>query len=174
MTYFRRHGAQITYIILSIVGVAISIYLTIAHYGNVPVVCSTSGVINCERVLSSSYSLVPGTSIPISVPGLLWFLVSGALAFTAWKIRPEARSLKIAEPIWFGTGVLTALYLVYAELVYLHNICAWCTVLHIIMLVMFLVAVFQLMQPHADDEEYYEEDDEGDEAVISQVSKRSY
>lgn len=171
MTYFRRYGAQLTYIILSVVGVAISIYLTIAHYDKVPVVCSTSGIINCERVLSSSYSVVPGTSIPISVPGLLWFLVSGALAFTAWRVWPEDRLLKIIETIWFSTGVLTALYLVYAELVYLHNICAWCTVLHIIMLVMFLVAVFQLMQPQLHDEEDYYEDEE--EAEIPQVSRRA-
>ncbi|GHO89043.1 vitamin K epoxide reductase family protein [Dictyobacter formicarum] len=170
MTYFRSHGARFTYIILSVVGVAISIYLTMAHYEQVPVVCSTSGIINCERVLSSSYSVVPGTSIPISVPGLIWFLVSGALAFAAWKIWPAERLLKIIETIWFSTGVLTALYLVYVELVYLHNICAWCTVLHIIILVMFLVAVFQLMQHQLHDEDYYEDEEE---AEIPQVSGRA-
>ncbi|GCE25487.1 hypothetical protein KDA_09710 [Dictyobacter alpinus] len=168
MTDLRRFGAQFTYLILSVIGVAISIYLTIAHYDKVPVVCSTSGVINCERVLSSSFSVVPGTSIPISVPGLLWFVVSGTLAVLAWKVWPERRNLKIIETAWFGLGVLTALYLVYAELVYLHNICAWCTALHVIMLVMFLLAVFQLMQP-----EPYEEEYEEDELEVSQVSSRS-
>ncbi|GLV57129.1 hypothetical protein KDH_39670 [Dictyobacter sp. S3.2.2.5] len=170
MTYFRSYGVQFTYMILSVVGVAISIYLTIAHYDKVPVVCSTSGIVNCERVLSSSFSVVPGTAIPISVPGLLWFLVSGALAFANWKIWPQERLLKVVEAIWFATGVLTALYLVYAELVYLHNICAWCTVLHIIMLVMFLVAVFQLTRSQDYDEDYYE--DEG-EAEVPQVSRRA-
>lgn len=168
MTYFRSYGAQITYIILSVFGVAISIYLTIAHYDKVPVVCSTSGIINCERVLSSSFSVVPGTTIPISVPGLLWFLVGGGLAFAAWKVWPGERLLNILEVVWFSTGVLTALYLVYAELVYLHNICAWCTVLHIVMLVMFLVAVFQLAQPRVYDEDDYEEEEE---VELPQVSR---
>ena len=168
MTDVRRFGAQLTYLILSVVGVAISIYLTIAHYDKVPVACSTSGVINCERVLSSSFSVVPGTTIPISVPGLLWFVVSGILAFLAWRVWPERRQLKLIEAGWFGLGVLTALYLVYAELVYLHNICAWCTALHIIMLAMFLLAIFQLMQP-----EPYEEEYEEDELEVPQVSSRS-
>ena len=31
-------------------------------------------------MLKSQYSVVPGTSIPVTVPGMVWFIVSGALA----------------------------------------------------------------------------------------------
>jgi uncharacterized membrane protein len=40
--------------------------------------------------------------------------------------------------------MLVVLYLVYAEIVGLHTICAWCTALHILIFIMFLVALVQL------------------------------
>ncbi|GCF07943.1 vitamin K epoxide reductase family protein [Dictyobacter arantiisoli] len=173
MTYFRRFGAQITFLVLSVIGVAISIYLTVAHYANAPVACSTNGLIDCERVLSSVYSFVPGTSIPISVPGLLWFLMSAVLAVLAWKVWPVWRALRVGQTIWFALGMLTALYLVYVEIVQLKKICAWCTSLHIIMLVMLLVAVFQLIQASSDEDEGEFEDDEEEEAV-SQITAQQH
>jgi uncharacterized membrane protein len=169
MTSFRRSGAQITFFVLSIIGVAISVYLTVAHYEKAPVVCSNTGLIDCQRVLSSIYSFVPYTHIPISLPGLGWFVVSTVVAFLAWRIWPERRDLKIAQVVLFGSGVLTALYLVFVELTDLHTICAWCTSLHIIMLVMLLIAVFQLLQSDPGYEEV-EDEDEGDEVASPQMT----
>lgn len=168
MAYFQRHGAPITFLVLSVIGIAISVYLTIAHYANVTLVCSTNGLINCERVTNSIYSYVPGTKIPISAPGLFWFAVSGVLAILAWKVWPERRSIKLIEAVWFGLGVLTALYLVFVEIVYLHAICAWCTFLHAIILIMFLTVIYQLLQGNAD-EEIYEEENEKQEITVPRV-----
>lgn len=170
MTYFRRSGAQIIFLVLSIIGVAISIYLTIAHYAKAPVVCSNTGIIDCQRVLSSIYSFVPYTNIPISLPGLGWFLVSAVVAFLAWRVWPEQRTLRIAQAVFFGLGVLTALYLVHIEISFLHAICAWCTSLHIIMLVMLLIAVFQLVQSDLDDEDIEEDEDSRDDVASSQMT----
>lgn len=169
MTYFRRSGAQITFLVLSVIGVAISIYLTVAHYAKAPVVCSNTGLIDCQRVLSSPYSLVPYTHIPISLPGLGWFLVSAVVAFLAWRVWPERRDLRVAQVVLFGLGVLTALYLVFVEITDLHTICAWCTSLHVIMLVMLLIAVFQLIQTDSGYEEF-EDEDEGDEVAPPQMT----
>lgn len=157
MTYFKHSGAQIIFLVLSIIGVAISIYLTIAHYEKAPVVCSNTGIIDCQRVLSSIYSFVPYTNIPISLPGLAWFLVSAIVALLVWRVWPEQRALRIAQAAFFGMGVLTALYLVYVEITFLHTICAWCTSLHLIMFVMLLIAVFQLVQSDPDDEDFEED-----------------
>jgi uncharacterized membrane protein len=164
MTYFRSFGVQITFLVLSIIGVAISIYLTVAHYAKAPVVCSNTGIIDCQRVLSSPYSFVPYTSIPISLPGLGWFFVSAVIAFLAWRVWPEKRALRIAQAAFFGSGVLTALYLVYVEITFLHTICAWCTSLHIMMLAMLLIAVFQLLQT---DQEYEEIEEDAEDEVAS-------
>jgi uncharacterized membrane protein len=143
MTFLQRSGGQIAWLILSLLGIGIAIYLTAVHYQGVPLVCSTTGVVDCESVLSSAYSSVPGTAIPITVPGLVWFVVSGVLALVSWRLRPGERRLLLAGLIWAALGMLTVFYLVYVEIVRLHKICAWCTGIHGIILVMLLIAVVQ-------------------------------
>ncbi len=128
----------------SLVGVGIAIYLTLVHYENAPLVCSDSGLINCARVLSSSYSVVPGTSVPITLPGLAWSVVSAALAAVALYGGPGRRWIRVTQFAWALLGMLAVLYLVYVEIVRLRTICAWCTAFHILVLLMFLVTVVQL------------------------------
>jgi len=151
----RRPVGQLFFLIVSIIGAAISVYLILVHYDqhNVPLVCSTRGFINCENVLSSPYGQIPGTTIPISVPGLLWFLVAGGLAFVVWNSRSEIRQLLIAEALWSGLGILTAFYLVYIELVVLHTLCAWCTALHLLILTLLITSIFQLQGASSKDVE---------------------
>lgn len=167
MTYLQRFWAQITLLALSVFGVAVSIYLAIAHYEKAPVACSSSGFVDCERVLNSAYGYVPHTTIPISIPGLLYFLAYGILAFLAWRVWPGRKLLVIGEVVLSALGLLTAFYLVYVELVILHTICAWCTTLHVAIFISLLVSVYQLLQVNADeyDELEDEDEDEGDEVV---------
>ncbi len=150
MTYIQRLGGQIALLVLSLIGAAIAIYLTTVHYENVPLVCSTQGFIDCARVLDSPYSVVPGTTIPVTVPGLFWCIVSAVLALIGWRLWPERRSVRFAECVWSALGMITVFYLVYVELVRLHTLCAWCTVLHVIIFTMLLVSVVQLQQPEYD------------------------
>ncbi|HEY3083862.1 MAG TPA: vitamin K epoxide reductase family protein, partial [Candidatus Dormibacteraeota bacterium] len=63
----------------SVVGVGISIYLTMLHYAGITPACPVSGSINCEAVLSSSYAVIAGTSVPTSVAGIVWFGISALL-----------------------------------------------------------------------------------------------
>ena len=159
MIDIRRSWGQLALLVLAVVGIGISIYLTSVHYDNAPLVCSASGIVDCARVLSSPYSVVPGTTIPISVPGLLWCIVMGGLAFTAWRILPERRSIVIAELVWAVLGIVTVLYLVFVELVRLHTICAWCTGLHVIILAMLLISVVLVQQSSTELEEIDEEEE---------------
>jgi len=158
MAFIRRSGGQITLFVFSLLGVAISIYLTSVHYENVPLVCSTNGLVDCASVLSSPYSVVPGTAIPITVPGLAWCLASAALAFIAWRVWPQLRSIRIAQLAWTLIGMLTVLYLVFVELVRLHRICAWCTALHVIIFVMLLITVVNLQESEPAEELDIEEE----------------
>ena len=64
---------------LSLAGVGISIYLTLLHYAGVTPACPESGPVNCEAVLTSSYSVIAGTTIPTSAAGIAWFGVSALL-----------------------------------------------------------------------------------------------
>jgi len=146
MIYIKRAGGQILILLLSLLGAGIAIYLTAVHYEHTPLICSTNGLIDCARVLSSSYSLIPGTSVPITIAGLGWCVVSGALAFIGWRLVSRQHWLSITQLLWSFVGVVTALYLVYVEIVRLHTICAWCTALHVVILCMFLITLAQLQQ----------------------------
>lgn len=146
MKYLQRSRSQFFLLALSLLGVSITIYLTSVHYENVPLVCSESGLINCARVISSSYSVVPGTAVPITIPGFAWCVVAASLAIAGlistsglWQ-----RRIRWAQFIWALSGMLVVLYLVYAEIVRLHTICAWCTALHVLILIMFLITLVQL------------------------------
>ena len=120
---------------IAVAGVLISGYLTITHLSSVPLVCTVNAVVNCASVTHSAYSVVPGTSIPISVVGVAWFVVLGVLALS---IR---RRLQL---LWTGLGLLVVLYLVYVEIVLLHQVCEWCTVLHVLIVASLLITIRQL------------------------------
>ena len=145
-------GIQFVLLVLSLLGVGITIYLTAVHYENVPLVCSENGLVNCSRVISSSYSVVPGTNVPITIPGFGWCIVSASLAIVGlfsttglWQ-----RRIRIAQFVWALSGLLVVLYLVYAEIVRLRTICAWCTALHVLILLMFLLTLVQLQSVPSD------------------------
>ena len=143
MVHFRQSSGQIALFTLSLINIAIAIYLTIVHYNTeVALVCSSSGLVNCEHVLSSYYASIPGTSIPISIAGILWSIGGAALAVIAWLVWPEKLIIRIAELAWAGVGMFSVFYLVYAEIVLLHAICLWCTAVHIIILLYLLIAAF--------------------------------
>ena len=116
---------------LSLAGVGISIYLTLLHYAGVTPACPTSGPIDCEAVLSSTYAVIAGTSIPTSVAGIAWFAVSAVL--WGWRAGP-------LHLLWSAIGLATALYLVFVELVVLRVICLWCTAAHVLVLAIALLA----------------------------------
>lgn len=144
----RRALGPLALLAASLIGVTIATYLTMAHYALTPLACSTAGVVDCARVTSSAYSVLPATSIPISIPGILWFVVSGSITLATlvseWNGRPDRYSLRIAHLIWSGLGLTAALYLVYIETVKLHRICEWCTVVHLLILLTFLITLHRV------------------------------
>lgn len=125
----------------AIAGILIAGYLTAVHYTPLPLVCSTTGLIDCAQVTSSAYSVVPGTTLPITVPGMGWFALSGALAVAALLRRGDAGTLRLTHLLWATLGLLAALYLVFVEIVRLHRICLWCSAVHLLLLASFLVAL---------------------------------
>ena len=158
MVQGKHSRVQLLLLLLAIVGAAISVYLTSVHYENVPLVCSTSGIVDCARVLSSPFSVIPGTTIPITIPGLLFCLAAAVLAIVAWRFISPPRWIVIAQFLLMLAGMFAVLYLVYVELVRLHTICAWCTALHVIILVMFLITLVQLQRPTVEAETYPKEE----------------
>lgn len=141
MKTFQRTVRQWVLLVLALVGAGIAVYLTTVHYAQVPLLCSAQGVVNCERVTASRYSVVPGTTLPITLPGLAWFVVSALLALAG--IRSRQRWIRGAELAWTILGMLTVLYLVYVEIVILQTICLWCTAVHVVIFGSLLVAMVE-------------------------------
>lgn len=123
---------------LAAIGLGVSVYLTAVHYSQatVPLLCSTSGLVNCEEVTTSPSSMVGPA--PVAVLGLLWFVAT--LALLAW--RGSARGpWPLVRVLWGFGGVLAVFYLIYAELFLAGAICLWCTVVHVVVIGLFLIGV---------------------------------
>jgi uncharacterized membrane protein len=139
-------------IVIATAGLAIAIYLTATHADVVPLVCTAGSLVNCASVTHSAYSVIPGTSIPISVPGVVWFAASGGLAsialFASRAGRPEPNWARPFHLAWAAMALVVVLYLVYVEIVILHRICEWCTVVHLLVLASFVLALRRLQGSH--------------------------
>jgi len=121
-------------VLASVAGLAISVYLTVVHFSTIPLACPANAVVNCEQVLSSRYAVIGGSALPTSVAGIVWFAISAGLALL------RRRHALLA---WASIGLVTALFLVYVEIVQLGAVCIWCTAAHAMVLLIFLIALMQ-------------------------------
>ena len=124
---------------LALAGLAVSVYLTIAHYTDPELlVCADSGTVNCSAVTTSAQSTFLG--IPVALLGLIWFIGMLALCLpVAWNA--SSRYVHLARFAGALGGIGFVLWLVYAELVIVGAICLWCTVAHVLAFGLFVVVV---------------------------------
>ena len=119
-------GIQFVLLVLSLLGVGITIYLTAVHYENVPLVCSENGLVNCARVISSSYSVVPGTTVPITIPGFGWCIVSACFG-NCWLVfnNQIMAAENSCSAICLGVVRLVgrSLSCLYRNCAFAHNLC---------------------------------------------------
>jgi uncharacterized membrane protein len=127
----------------AVVGLAISAYLTVVHFAALPLVCTTTGVISCERVLGSPYSVIAGSGLPTSAAGIAWFAVGAVLAGLQLG---RARSPRLVRwhLLWSVAGLGTVIFLVFVEIVQLGAICIWCTSAHALVVMTFLIALTRI------------------------------
>jgi uncharacterized membrane protein len=129
---------QITTLVLSLGGLGVSIYLTIAHYTSSSILaCSNSGVINCAKVTTSAESVVFGI-FPVAVLGLAFYVFMTAIN-TPWAWRAQLPWIPWLRTAAIISGICFVLYLVYAEVIEIDNICLWCTSVHIITFLLFVL-----------------------------------
>lgn len=125
---------------IALAGLGISAYLTFTHYQPAALACSTTSLIDCATVTSSRWSVIPGTDLPVALLGLAFFAVSLGLVAPAMR-GADARWLRYAHLAWSAGAVAFVFYLVYAELVLVHRICEWCTVVHVLVGITFLLSI---------------------------------
>ena len=126
--------------VLSLAGLGVSIYLTIAHFTESKLLgCSESGLVNCTKVTTSPQSYVFG--IPVAVLGLAFFVAAVAL-MSPWGWQWNRREVALIRIASLVVGMGFVLYLLYAELFIIGSICLYCTSVHAITFLLFVLTIF--------------------------------
>ena len=132
---------QLTTFVLSIAGLGVSVYMTIEHFtGNTTLACSSNSVINCGAVTTSPESMVFGV-FPVAVLGLAFYVVVTAL-MTPWAWQIQRREVGLLRLVSMVAGMGFVMYLIYAEVVQIQDICEYCTGVHVITFLLFCITVF--------------------------------
>lgn len=110
------------FLLLLVVGILDSSYLTYERFSGAIPPCSTSLWVDCGKVLRSDYSALFG--IPLSLLGLGHYAV--LLAVTILLVRSKQAILKKWVLLQSLVGALFSVYLIYIQLGLLHAICVYC------------------------------------------------
>jgi len=128
--------AVATTFLLSLIGLGISIYLTITHFRPMLLVCSSTGTIDCAAVTTSAQSYFLG--IPVAILGLGNFVVMSALN-SPWGWRARSYWIHVSRFVLAIAGLVFVLWLLSAELLIIDHICLWCTGVHVVTFALLIV-----------------------------------
>ncbi len=127
-------------IALALLGLAVSIYMTIFKLTDNDKMCIGNG--GCSKVNSSIYAEVYG--IPVALFGVGGYAVIAALLF----MEDRNQFLKQnGTMLVFGLaliGFLFTLYLIYVELALIHALCPFCVTSQITMTILFILSIIRL------------------------------
>jgi uncharacterized membrane protein len=109
----------VTAAIVSLIGLADSIYLTIEHVTGRSVICTI--VAGCSEVLSSRYAVVAG--VPLAAVGAAaYFSVFSLATLAAFGYRFASGLLTVLVLLMF----LFSLWLIYLQAFVIHAFCQFC------------------------------------------------
>jgi uncharacterized membrane protein len=129
-------------IALVIIGLAVSVYMTIYKLSGNDGMCLGLG--GCSTVNASRFSEVNG--IPVAVLGVIGY---AAILFVHLFESRNEFFRKNGTLLIFGmslTGFLFTLWLVYVELYIIYAICPFCVTSQIVMTIIFIIAVVRLFK----------------------------
>lgn len=140
---------------LSVAGFADSLYLTVEHFTQGTPFCPNTGFENCVKVTTSPQSELFGV-LPVALVGLLFFTVMVAVDLPVlWHGGgPLRRRLAYGRLALVVAGMGMVVYLVYSELFSIKAICLYCTGVHAVTFLLFvlIVATFPVLASLAGDE----------------------
>ncbi len=118
---------MILLILLSLAGLADSIYLTYEHFNKVIPPCTVNTFLpilsDCGKVLTSPYSVMFG--IPLAVAGILHYgFLSSLLIASFFSTKKVIKYLIILQSI---VGAMSSLYFMYIQFGIIGSFCIYCT-----------------------------------------------
>jgi uncharacterized membrane protein len=127
---------------LTVLGIALTAYLTYVHYAGIKVAC-VQGHNECEAVQTSVYSHVAG--IPVALLGLIGYVVIlGSL------LVPPSESARLATLALTVGGFGFSAYLTYREVFSLEKICEWCVSSAILMTILACLSLWRFLRGDPD------------------------
>jgi uncharacterized membrane protein len=129
-------------IILTIIGLLVSIYMTIYKLTSNDSMCIGSG--DCKTVNASRYAEVYG--IPVAVLGVVGY--SAILAVLLLERKPGFFQQN-GSLLFFGlslTGFLFSLYLIFVEVALIKAYCPFCITSQTVMIIIFIISVIRLVR----------------------------
>lgn len=126
---------NISILILSVIGIAITSYISIAHLLKKKVVCPINSE-NCNIVLGSKYSRTLG--VKNEIIGLLYYI---AIIIALFVIK--STSIILATKIASTLAMLYSLVLLGIQIRTIKNYCSWCILTAIINVLIF-VLIFRI------------------------------
>lgn len=126
---------------LALIGVFVSIYLTLYKLGYIGQLQCAVG--SCETVNTSRWATFLG--LPVAAWGLGFYVVVLVVALIGVQEQyAETRSVSVALTALTGWGVLFSGWLTYLELFVIDAICIWCVASAVIVTLMFAVSLADL------------------------------
>lgn len=122
-------------------------YLTIEHYMNAIPPCAIG---SCEVVLTSVYSVVPGTNIPGALVGTIYYLLIVILVIVLFDIKKDGPHEKIRVLILRKIlcmtvfGFLASVWFLYLQAFVLHAFCQYCLASAATSTILFLISVYSI------------------------------
>ena len=129
-------------LILVVIGLLVSIYMTIYKATSNDALCLGSG--DCSTVNASRYAEVYG--IPVASIGIAGYF---AILLTMWFERRDKFFEKNGPMLVFGmalTGFLFTVYLIYVETAILNAFCPFCMTSQIAMTLIFIISIIRLVR----------------------------
>jgi uncharacterized membrane protein len=128
--------AVATTFVLSLIGLALSTYLTITHFRPADLFCTENGIFNCGLVTTSGESRFIG--IPVAFLGLGTYVVMTVLN-SPWMWRAKNYWIHVARFVIAIVSMGFVLWLIAAEFIIIDNICLYCTGVHIVTFALLII-----------------------------------
>ena len=133
-------------IALTVIGLLVSVYMTIYKITSYDSMCIGSGV--CKTVNESRYSEVTigGMRVPVAVLGMLGYATILGVLLLERRVNFLQQNGSL---VFFGLslmGFLFTLYLVYVEIALLKAFCPFCVTSQIAMTLIFILSVIRVVR----------------------------
>jgi uncharacterized membrane protein len=132
--------------VVALAGLFVALYLTLFKLGYIGnLVCAVG---SCEVVQTSRWATMLG--YPVAAWGVAYYL--GVLAISLTGLASgfvDSRRLSQVLVMMTAAGVLVSLWLTYLELFVINAICMWCVVSAVLATILFVIALLDLREVSA-------------------------